>query len=661
MYASLSPVMPSPPTLQDSFTPTLQELISPSSQDKERIPGVPSLAPVTHTPSIDGPRVGEFPRCIVCGEGMFVTKPNIYVTLFGADKPTRCSAIENSGETGYIEPPLCAILPVILSDCGCSSRPTVSPVPTFVATREPTQTPSIYLRPSLTPTFSISLSPSSLPSVAPSSLPSVAPSDLQLPQLELSEVDLVTVLRRTSPLSPQSKRNWQQVMETQIEDEVRRQNPGGAVRFIKVQTVVQSQDPPFESTAPSASPMMNADAVAQKLIQNRKLGRNRDLQQMLAITFDIDIFLKTNSTGHNVDRYILGAFSSIQDRSAFASALKATHDPAFADTEFIEVILPTEEAPSDPNISAGMIFILLAAAVSGIALLIYYLYSQNKQKKMNVASPEPEPSVAVEAEVIDAHDYATHIDMMSHDDVSTLGDPFPAGLNREPSVASTASVNYDFRNTYRKDGPSVTQSLADVSVDSTIGTATLGTAVTNQYFDRDDETLDLQYFAENQFEVDAPPGMLGLVLESSGDGTPTVHAIKPSSPLSSQVKVGDRLLAVDGEDVTVLLSSDVSRLISTKRDNPIRRFLFTRPSGAPGKQLPHLPVIAQESTPKGMYQQGVKASMLAMIPQETTDTEMSSKGPQSSVQTSLEDALLDPSTGDSEASYMQDLLPPVLS
>mmetsp|Transcript_5109 Transcript_5109/g.8387 ORF Transcript_5109/g.8387 Transcript_5109/m.8387 type:complete len:139 (-) Transcript_5109:48-464(-) len=76
--------------------------------------------------------------------------------------------------------------------------------------------------------------------------------------------------------------------------------------------------------------------------------------------------------------------------------------------------------------------------------------------------------------------------------------------------------------------------------------------------------------------------MLGLVLEAASDGVPIVHAIKSTSPLSDQVQVGDRLVSVDGDDVTVLLASDVSRLISLKREQQVRRFVFSRPgSGAP--------------------------------------------------------------------------------
>ena len=40
---------------------------------------------------------------------------------------------------------------------------------------------------------------------------------------------------------------------------------------------------------------------------------------------------------------------------------------------------------------------------------------------------------------------------------------------------------------------------------------------------------------------DAPPGMLGLVLETSTEGMPTVHALGEDSALAHEVLVGERL------------------------------------------------------------------------------------------------------------------------
>ena len=57
---------------------------------------------------------------------------------------------------------------------------------------------------------------------------------------------------------------------------------------------------------------------------------------------------------------------------------------------------------------------------------------------------------------------------------------------------------------------------------------------------------------------------------------PVVHAIKETSVLANQVKVGDRLLSVDGVDCTGMTAMNVSKLISQRAQNPSRAFVFSR-------------------------------------------------------------------------------------
>jgi C-terminal processing protease CtpA/Prc len=61
------------------------------------------------------------------------------------------------------------------------------------------------------------------------------------------------------------------------------------------------------------------------------------------------------------------------------------------------------------------------------------------------------------------------------------------------------------------------------------------------------------------------------------DGVPTIHNIKPASALAEQVQIGDRLLSVDGIDVSIMLASDVSRLIASRKEALVRKFIFVRP------------------------------------------------------------------------------------
>ena len=86
---------------------------------------------------------------------------------------------------------------------------------------------------------------------------------------------------------------------------------------------------------------------------------------------------------------------------------------------------------------------------------------------------------------------------------------------------------------------------------------------------------DLQ-IEEDQFVIYAPAGKLGLVVDNPDDGAPVVHAIKEDSVLIDQVKVGDRLVGVDEVDVRSLSPVTVSKLISKRSTNPLRKLTLTR-------------------------------------------------------------------------------------
>ena len=67
------------------------------------------------------------------------------------------------------------------------------------------------------------------------------------------------------------------------------------------------------------------------------------------------------------------------------------------------------------------------------------------------------------------------------------------------------------------------------------------------------------------FEVRAPPGKLGMVVDTPNGGVPVVRAIRTDSVLHGSVLVGDRLISVDNKDVTSMTALEVSSLISLKQ------------------------------------------------------------------------------------------------
>ena len=63
---------------------------------------------------------------------------------------------------------------------------------------------------------------------------------------------------------------------------------------------------------------------------------------------------------------------------------------------------------------------------------------------------------------------------------------------------------------------------------------------------------------------------------NADDGALVVHAVKDSSPIAEKVQVGDKLVAVDDDDVRAMTAIKVSKLISRKSNNPSRKLTIIR-------------------------------------------------------------------------------------
>ena len=81
---------------------------------------------------------------------------------------------------------------------------------------------------------------------------------------------------------------------------------------------------------------------------------------------------------------------------------------------------------------------------------------------------------------------------------------------------------------------------------------------------------------EELIDIYAPPGKLGVVIDTPDDGAPVVHAIKDSSVIADKLQVGDKLVAVDDEDVRTMTAIKVSKLISRKSANATRKLSIIR-------------------------------------------------------------------------------------
>lgn len=319
---------------------------------------------------------------------------------------------------------------------------------------------------------------------------------------------------------------------------------------------------------------VSIDMTSQNPPYEERRLRNLRLDEQ-ELFFNAVISIESRVQEHDVNNYIVGAFETAEQEAEYIDKLKASLDPAFVNLTAVSIdpatsITPIQTPPpaKSGGVDAATIGIIVGLVVVGLAAFgLAGLFIVSRRRRNAKGTP---PSSFEEDK--NDHHYGDEIDIGARDEVSTLGDPIPPGMRHDfleeaafSTTTDSLTADYDFQKAYRSGQPSV--------VDSHTGSDP------SSFLAKDDITLEAEYHNEPQtrFEVDAPAGLLGLVLETSEDGVPVVHAIKESSCLAGQVQVGDRLVCVDDEDVTSLLASSVSRIIAAKKDNPVRHFVFTRP------------------------------------------------------------------------------------
>ena len=67
--------------------------------------------------------------------------------------------------------------------------------------------------------------------------------------------------------------------------------------------------------------------------------------------------------------------------------------------------------------------------------------------------------------------------------------------------------------------------------------------------------------------VIAPPGKLGIILANKADSKGTVvSGVRTSSVLAEKISPGDRIIAIDGEDVSLMTVSEITTIMARKSD-----------------------------------------------------------------------------------------------
>jgi len=405
-----------------------------------------------------------------------------------------------------------------------------------------------------------------------------------------------------------------------IKSSILNRNLDPPVVFLFVDTKLNSQrliqgqpngtEPSFNETNSTEIPETVPDTVADAIPGGRRGMMGRGLQEPDLKYLLTDIFVQIDYRSmetYNVIEWIGYAFNSEEKRNAYIDILVRTGDPSFQYLQDVELLVngtrpeeptdPPSAAPtasSAPDNTGKTIGIAVGAALGGLLLLLlafygYRRYFTSVNMPETTAETTSDPTKQVTTEILVAN--------QGQDDISTLGDPYygPMGAaavgERDERTASVGG-DYDYTRQYmhgygqevqgsRQRLTSTDESEPVTRVSSTQSGITedvrlgpLGKEILS-----DEKSFEEQYAGsedqEDTFEVEVPPGKLGMVIDTPNGGLPAVHALKSESVLADRVTVGDRLLSVDGEDVTRMTAIKVSKLISAKEGHS-RVLVFSR-------------------------------------------------------------------------------------
>jgi len=337
----------------------------------------------------------------------------------------------------------------------------------------------------------------------------------------------------------------------------------------------------------------NVTTIIDQTAQNppsRRLKEGRRLQSnTLTLTFDQLITYRTTVASVTAEQVIQAPFISQSSQAAYLVNLRNTGDPAFANLQSVSAI--TFPNSGGGGLSTSAIIGIAVGGAAGLLLLLvggYYCFRNKdrgaKQGYSNGVSDDA-PIGTVKGRMND-----------ESDDISTLADPTTDKLSGRAGIGgygdqSVATVDYDYSKAYGMGGEASVVS----SSGGTFGSGTHGGQTTLGDLNPTGATasaagfLDDGSFGNAAFrdpnaattkevflDIYAPPGKLGVVIDTPDDGAPVVHAIKDSSVIANKLQVGDKLVAVDDEDVRTMTAINVSKLISRKSANATRKLSVIR-------------------------------------------------------------------------------------
>ena len=330
----------------------------------------------------------------------------------------------------------------------------------------------------------------------------------------------------------------------------------------------------------------------------------------LLVNYTTEIQFYSLRSDWDTTKFVGSGFVTNSQQRSYMFQLKAADTNNFEDIAKFQMevngtVVTEKPEPVDPipPDNSTLIWAIIGAAAGTLVtgfLIGTAVYVRRKNRRNNSGKsstgegfPDVENSTKSESKP-QASSYFGTIESREgeQDDVSTLGDPYfgeavNAVMDRDDTVAeSMISAEADMY-VYGVGRPRL-----DTGTSSRMDTTISGRSGAKMMF-TDDPTLEDIYKtpAMNIYEEDensqrltvvAPSGKLGIVIDNPGGDIPIVHAIKETSALNGRIKVGDSLLSVDEKDCRGMSAVAVSKLISSRSDNPSRTFVILRGSAGAG-------------------------------------------------------------------------------
>eukprot|EP00548_Thalassiothrix_antarctica_P001183 CAMPEP_0194139104 /NCGR_PEP_ID=MMETSP0152-20130528/8843_1 /TAXON_ID=1049557 /ORGANISM="Thalassiothrix antarctica, Strain L6-D1" /LENGTH=797 /DNA_ID=CAMNT_0038836853 /DNA_START=119 /DNA_END=2513 /DNA_ORIENTATION=+ len=570
MSSSVPTLEPSQsPTLQNSLfpssnpsqSPTLRNSPYPSSNPSNELSGIESIEP-SGIESIE-PSSKESLLPSLLASGLPSLKPSAQLTLapsvtltnvpsfLPSEKPSELKSDSPTQKDSLLP----SISPSSLPSFIPSENPSVTHYPSIKPSNFPSGTPSF--RPSRQPTIGPSVKPSMTPSTNPSLMPSL---ELQLYAVELSmEFNGLTRI-----LSGQAQIAYNAATAEHIKQEFRDSTLKLQDFFVGV--VIKKQEL-FDPSSSGA--IINGDRTLQE-----------QQKSVLKIVCDTSIEFRSENKTDQIDLIVGGAFNKEDERKVYIEELKKKTRGSrdFMDITGLGVqvngnMILVEKPAIVPNEGKSSNLVAIVGGIVGGIAIVVGLFLLLRHKRF----PKEDITFATTKVTPPGERLNTDILVEPQDEISTLGDPMYGagmlipGLEKDETVTpSIVSGDYEYSRNYRTNAAVAGRERAD-TLQSSLGSSLKDSAADLSSFGAlgkmegsifsDDASFERQFTEiEERFEVVAPAGKLGMVIDTPSGGMPVVHAIKDTSILADRVMVGDRLISVDDEDTTGFTAMQVSRL-----------------------------------------------------------------------------------------------------